>query len=233
MRLTDKPYYKQPWYNSYRSMMDRCYRKDAHNYPLYGGRGIEVCEEWQDIESFAIWCEKSCYREGLTLDRIDVNGNYEPHNCRWATRKEQANNRRNTIYVTIDGITKTLSQWADFAGISRSTISGRWHDGVRGVMLLHRAEDTRFTDGFNRYDDKGHYDDLRINHGNNEVEKWELNGEKHSISEWSELTGINETTLRSRKYNGWDIEQILTTPLKLNKYAFVVTPTIIKAEGET
>ena len=160
MRLTDKPYYKQPWYNSYRSMMDRCYRKDAHNYPLYGGRGIEVCEEWQDIESFAIWCEQSGYRKGLTIDRINVNGNYEPNNCRWATRKEQANNRRNTVYVTIDGVTKTLSQWADFVGISHSTIADRYHcKGIRGVMLLHRTEDTRFKKGYNRYGNSRHYND--------------------------------------------------------------------------
>ena len=160
MRLTDRPYYKQPWYNSYRSMMDRCYRKGAHNYPLYGGRGIEVCEEWQDIESFAIWCEQSGYREGLTIDRINVNGNYEPNNCRWATAKEQANNRRNTVYVTIDGVTKTLFQWADFVGISHSTMSNRYHcQGMRGVMLLHRAEDTRFKKGYNRYGNSKHYND--------------------------------------------------------------------------
>ena len=91
MRLTDKPYYKQPWYNSYRSMMDRCYRKGAANYRQYGGRGIEVCEEWQDIESFAIWCEASGYSNGLTIERIDVNGNYSPSNCKWATHKQIQN----------------------------------------------------------------------------------------------------------------------------------------------
>lgn len=160
MMLTDKPYYKQPWYNSYRSMMDRCYRKNAHNYSFYGGRGIKVCDEWQDIESFAIWCEHSNYREGLTLDRIDVDGNYEPSNCKWSTRKEQANNRRNTVYVTIDGVTKTLSQWADFVGISHSTISDRYYcKGIRGVMLLHRTEDTRFKKGYNRYGNSRHYND--------------------------------------------------------------------------
>lgn len=160
MKLTDKPYYKQPWYNSYRSMMDRCYNGKAHNYPLYGGRGICVCEEWFDIETFANWCEASGYKSGLTIDRIDADGDYTPMNCRWATRKQQANNRRNTVYVTIDGITKTLSEWADFVGISRSTISNRYYDGIRGVMLLHRAEDTRFSKGYNRYGNSKHYDDM-------------------------------------------------------------------------
>ena len=67
MKFTDKPYYKQPWYNTYRSMMDRCYRKGAANYSRYGGRGITVCDEWQDIETFAIWCEHSGYKKGLTI----------------------------------------------------------------------------------------------------------------------------------------------------------------------
>ena len=159
LRLTDRPYYKQPWYNSYRSMMDRCYRKGAANYRRYGGRGIEVCEEWHDIEAFAIWCECSDYQPGLTIERIDVDGNYCPENCRWATHKEQANNRGNTIWVTIDGVTKTISGWAEFSGLSRSTISNRYCQGIRGVMLLHRAEDTRFKDGYNRYANPKHYTD--------------------------------------------------------------------------
>lgn len=146
----------KPWYNSYHAMMDRCYREKAHNYPQYGGRGIKVCDEWHSIEIFGDWAEKNGYRVGLTLDRIDPDGDYCPENCRWATRKQQANNRRNTIYVTIDGVTKTLSQWADFSSITFSTIANRYHDGVRGVMLLRHAEDTKFKKG---YKSKKHYDD--------------------------------------------------------------------------
>jgi len=142
--------------------MDRCYREKAHNYPLYGGRGIKVCEEWHSMDIFGNWAEKNGYKVGLTLDRIDSNGDYCPENCRWATRKQQANNRRNTVYVTIDGVTKTLSEWAEFVGISRSTINNRYCDGVRGVMLLHRAEDTKFKEGYNRYGNSRHYDDYEV-----------------------------------------------------------------------
>jgi len=158
-KIKGMTFYDKPWYNSYRSMMDRCYREKAHNYPLYGGRGIKVCDEWHYIDVFADWVERSGYEAGLTLDRIDPNGDYTPDNCRWATRKQQANNRTNTVRVTIDGVTKTLSEWADFVGISRSTINNRYCDGVRGVMLLHRAEDTKFKEGYNRYGNSRHYDD--------------------------------------------------------------------------
>ena len=225
-KVKGKSFYKEPWYGSYNSMIQRCENPKSANYHLYGGRGIKICEEWHDIEQFEKWVENSNYKKGLSLDRIDVNGDYEPSNCRWATAKEQANNRRDTVYVTIDGITKTISEWADFSGINRSTINNRYNDGVRGVMLLHKAEDTTFKNGYNRYEDKGHYDDMRIKHGDNSVEIWELNGEKHSILEWSRITGINIDTLRTRKFNGWSVEKILTTPIKINKYAYKDEPFI-------
>ena len=149
----------EPWYSSYVSMMQRCYNPKAANYDIYGGRGISVCEEWHDVLAFEKWAISNGYKKGLSIDRIDVNGNYEPSSCRWATAKEQANNRRDTVYVTIDGITKTLSGWAEFSGINRATINSRYIRGVRGVMLLHRTEDTKFKEGYNRYGDSRHYED--------------------------------------------------------------------------
>lgn len=152
-KIKGKPVSNEPWYKSFSGMLNRCENPKSANYYLYGGRGISVCEEWHDPYVFGKWAEENGFQKGLTIDRIDVNGNYCPENCRWATKKEQANNRRNTIYVTIDGVKKTLFQWAEFAGISTQTISSRYHaQGVRGVMLLKHSEDTKFKDGFNKYE---------------------------------------------------------------------------------
>lgn len=130
MRLIKgKTYYTKPWYPSWHSMMDRCENPNVQNYGLYGGRGIRVCDEWHDIQEFEKWAEQTGYEPGLTLDRIDVNGDYCPNNCRWATRKEQANNRRNTLYITFLGETHTLSEWAEMLGVNRSTLSSRYYRG--------------------------------------------------------------------------------------------------------
>ena len=136
--IKGRSFYDKSWYASYHSMMDRCYRAKAKNYPLYGGRGICVCEEWHDIENFEKWVCESGYAKGLTLDRIDSNGDYSPSNCRWATRKEQANNKRNTHYLTYNGQTKTISDWAEEIGVNRSTINNRYFKGLPIEMILSK-----------------------------------------------------------------------------------------------
>lgn len=126
MRLIKgRSFYKEPWYGSYRSMMDRCYRKESANYKFYGGRGICVCREWHNIEEFEKWVNGSGFSPGMSLDRKDTDGNYCPENCRWATAKEQANNRRNTVYLEYNGERKTITEWAELLGINRSTLNNR------------------------------------------------------------------------------------------------------------
>lgn len=121
-------------------MKRRCYNPEEKFYKDYGGRGIKVCGEWMDKKeghsNFQKWAVKNGWEEGRSIDRIDVNGNYEPSNCRWATPEEQANNRRNNNYVTINGVTKTTSEWARQIGISQNAFTGRINSGWTGEKLL-------------------------------------------------------------------------------------------------
>ena len=113
-------------YNIYQNMKQRCYNKSTNSYKNYGLRGICICEEWlKDYENFYNWATKNGYQDGLTLDRINVNGNYEPSNCRWATRIEQANNMRSNRLITYDGETKTLAEWARLLNMSTSKLKYR------------------------------------------------------------------------------------------------------------
>lgn len=116
---------KDRLYWIWHSMIDRCVRKNNPGYKHYGGRGISVCEEWLDSKNFIEWALSNGYRKDLTIDRIDYNGNYEPSNCRWVDWKTQANNTSRNHYVTIDGETLTVAQWAERNGIAYKTVFQR------------------------------------------------------------------------------------------------------------
>lgn len=111
-------------------MKKRCYLSSNHNFINYGGRGICMCDEWKDsFSTFYSWAIENGYKEGLSIDRIDVDGNYCPENCRWANSKTQANNRTSNKYLEINGETHTLAEWAERFGVSRSTMSSRLKNG--------------------------------------------------------------------------------------------------------
>lgn len=106
-------------YNIWNAMIQRCNNPNAISYKRYGGRGISVCDEWKDhFENFLEWSMANGYRDNLSIDRIDNNGNYNPDNCRWATVSEQANNTRRSRIITYNGITKTAKEWADYFGFN-------------------------------------------------------------------------------------------------------------------
>ena len=119
--LTHHKLYK-PWPN----MRSRCKNPNAAKYELYGGRGIMVCGEWDnDFMAFYNWAIASGWKEGLSIDRIDPNGNYCPENCRWVDMETQANNRSNNIYVEYNGERMTISQLEKKTGLKRNEIQKR------------------------------------------------------------------------------------------------------------
>lgn len=101
-------------YSVWHTMKSRCSNPKAENFENYGGRGISICREWiDDFAAFRQWAESSGYTPALEIDRADVNGNYQPDNCRWVTSRVNGNNRRNNVLLTAFGETKTMSYWAD------------------------------------------------------------------------------------------------------------------------
>ena len=115
---------KTKFYNIWAMMKQRCQSINHPNYKRYGKRGICVCDSWQDFDSFKKDMYPT-YKEGLMLERINNDGNYESNNCRWTTRKEQSNNRRNNHFIEYKGIRDTLVNWAEFLKIKYSTLSMR------------------------------------------------------------------------------------------------------------
>lgn len=114
------------------SMRQRCYNKNNKAYPNYGGRGISVCEEWNDYNNFKKWSIDSGYdinatRGKCTLDRIDVNSDYTPCNCRWVDMKSQSNNKRNTIVLSCGSVSHTLKEWSEITGIKYETLWARYN----------------------------------------------------------------------------------------------------------
>ena len=116
--------------NIYKSMITRCFCKNNLNYKTYGGRGITVCDEWRnDKTKFFEWALSHGYSDKLSIDRINVNGNYEPSNCRWATMKQQQNNKTNNRYIEWNGQNHTLGEWSEITGIKLATIHARLKNG--------------------------------------------------------------------------------------------------------
>ena len=110
-------------YAIWNSMKQRCNNSNNKKYPRYGGRGIKVCKEWlYSFDSFKEWSVKNGYREGLAIDRINNDGNYEPSNCRWTDYKMQNNNTSAIELITYNGETHTKAQWAELYGLSLKSV---------------------------------------------------------------------------------------------------------------
>lgn len=117
-------------FSIWRSMKARCYNKTCGGFQNYGGRGITVCDDWKNsFEKFRDWAISNGYKDNLSIDRINVNGNYEPSNCRWVTMLDQQSNKTTSHYITYQNKTLTLSQWSRELNIPTSTIYNRIRRG--------------------------------------------------------------------------------------------------------
>lgn len=176
-------------HKKWRSMLERCHLKSDKGYKNYGARGIKVSDEWRGEGGFAnffvyVQTLPNFGKDGYSLDRIDVNGNYEPGNVRWATAKVQGNNRRNNIMVEdIDGSMIALGLAAEKYGIKEDTLYQRYKVGYRGeTLFLKKVRQPLMVDG-------------------------------KTLRQLSDETGIYIETLRMRYYNG-DRGEALVRPLE-------------------
>ncbi|CAC8663483.1 MULTISPECIES: hypothetical protein [Staphylococcus] len=130
-----------PVYGRWNAMINRCENPNTLAYKNYGERGIKVCDEWHDLKEFIRWSEENGFNNKLTLERIDVNGNYEPSNCKWIPMKEQYYNKRTSVYHTYNGETKTTMQWTHELNIPLHKVSKYKKNNIPFVDLIREYKD--------------------------------------------------------------------------------------------
>lgn len=135
-------------YLRWRTMLNRCNNPSVESYPNYGGRGIKVCERWHDFENF--YQDMGSPPKGMSIERVNNNGDYEPGNCCWANRRTQSTNRRNRREITHAGVTMSLTEWARHLGVPRRLLQVRMDRGWSVERMLNpELLDTRFKKGHN------------------------------------------------------------------------------------
>jgi len=177
-------------YHVWASMKARCINKNSKDYNNYGGRGITIYNEWENFNSFKEWALLSGYKQGLEIDRIDVNGNYCPENCRWVSKRKQANNRRNNNYFEIDGETKTLFEWVRIYEINYSTVIKRLKSGLNIEDALKMEVD-------------------KTKQAKSKIKYFNINGISKSLYDWCEVYEISIKTIKKRMKKGMSLAEAL------------------------
>jgi hypothetical protein len=158
-------------YQAWENMRMRCQNK---RLPNYGGRGITFDPAWKSFLAFKAWADANGYQESLTLDRLDVNGNYSPSNCRWADVRQQARNKRNTLWIEYQGKRLCLTDWAELTGIHKNTLKARFRKGLPPDLLFAEPEEKPV------------------------AEYYEVFGEKKTLKEIASLIGLSKGGLYRR-----------------------------------
>lgn len=189
-------------YVVWKGMKRRCFGKTHKNYEHYGGRGITVCDEWlgkNGFQNFYDWAMANGYDENApvgkcTLDRINVNGNYEPSNCRWVEQSVQTRNKRNNHYITYNGQTKTITEWCKEYHICRKTISD--------------------------YESKYGNEELALEYAlkNRRYHRITYKGKTQTVSAWERELGFTHGFLSSRmREQNLTFEQAISYPLHFRR----------------
>jgi hypothetical protein len=168
-------------YGIRKSMIQRTSNPKCEHFPQYGGRGIKVCDDWLKSPSkFFEWAMENGYKKGLSIDRIDVNGNYCPENCRWITQKEQTRNTRRNNFLTLGKETMCIQDWAEKLGFSHAAgIRNRLKRGwsLEKTLTTPQGKETKY-----------HY--------------FLLNGKKVNLSKIGKITGFNVFNYYARTKRG-------------------------------
>lgn len=198
-------------YGIYRGMITRCENPNSKNYHRYGGRGIYICNEWRNEDGggfmeFYNWSMSHGYSDELTIDRINNDGIYSPENCRWATRKEQANNRSNNVFITYNGVTKTATGWAEYLGVESATLLSRHDKGWSDEDII----------------------EIPINYRLNTATT--SSGEEYTLAQWSYISGINRSTLYDRIFRlNWPVDNAIVVG-STNPYIYnYISPSVAYA----
>ena len=179
----EQPNYKRI-YEAWRAMKKRCYLKSNHNYKWYGQRGIKICDEWKDNpQAFYNWSIDNGYGDNLTIDRIDVNKDYEPSNCRWVDQRTQQNNKRNNKVISYNGMPKTMAEWARYLNLDYALLKSRLLNGMTFERAIHKSKP--------------------------KVIKYTINGETNTARYFAIKYDIPYITVYSRLKRGLSIEEAL------------------------
>ena len=181
-------------YRKWYSMIGRCSNPKDVNYKNYGFRGINVCQEWEsDFLSFKDWALSHGYLDGLEIDRIDVNKDYCPENCRWVTHTENENNKRDNRIETYNGATDTLANLCRRFKANYANVCSRLYQGFTIEEAFEKP-----------------YRKTRI-------VNLTVNGETATVKEWADRHKINSSVVCERINAGWPVEKALNTPLRKRK----------------
>jgi hypothetical protein len=242
-------------HGSWRKMRERCNNPNDIGWPLYGAKGISVCERWGSYQNFL--ADMGERPAGCSIDRWpNREGNYEPGNCRWATHLEQANNKSNNVFMTVNGVQKTVSEWSRVVGLPVSAISARkkrgWSDeraltqpsrGLWQEPIEFQGQKMLKMEFAKLIGMKPHNVYLRLKDGwtPDEVAATPvrpgvvltIRGESMALKPWAQRSGVDAGTIKRRLALGWPAEQAVFAPTghRVIKYVPATTGPACSSSG--